>query len=136
MFFKIAVLKKFRSIHRNTTVFESLFMFPCEYCKIKLFYRTMLVAACVPTPCFFLKSFLKLFIHLYYLFHYLNKTLYLIVLAILVIFLFFFCIRTKQANLCSKSTIEQQLKYFLSHQINTEERRLAAHMFNLNHVAP
>ena len=46
-------------------------MFPCEYGKVKLFCRTLLVAASVPC------SFLKLFAHLYYLFHYLNKTLYL-----------------------------------------------------------
>ena len=52
---------------------ESLFIFPCEYWKIKLIYRTPLVAASVPTPCFFL----KLFVHLYYLFHYFNKALHL-----------------------------------------------------------
>ena len=65
--------QKLCNIYRNTPVLESLFMFHCEYGKIKLFCRTLLVAASV--PCFFLKLFLTLFVHLYYLFHYLNETL-------------------------------------------------------------
>ena len=90
---------------------ESLFIFPCEYCKIKHFYRTPLVAASVSTPCFFLKLFM-LFAQLYYLFHYLNKTLYLSCITNLIIFLVFFCILTKQANIRSKSTFEQQREVF------------------------
>ena len=35
-------------IHKNTPVLESLFMFSCEYCKIKLFYRTPLVLLLYP----------------------------------------------------------------------------------------
>ena len=38
---------QFSNIHRNTPALESLFMFPCEYGKIKLFCRTPLVAASV-----------------------------------------------------------------------------------------
>ena len=74
MFFEIGVPKNF-TIFSGIPVLKSVFMFPCEYWKIKLFYRTPLVAASV--PCFFLKLFFKLFVHLYYLFHFLSKTLYL-----------------------------------------------------------
>ena len=98
MFLKIADLKNFAiftGIHECWSLF--LWMFLWEYCEIKLFYRTPLVTASVPTQCSIV----------YYLYHYSNKTLYLCsdVLAKLVIFLFFFCIATKQANICSKSTI-------------------------------
>ena len=40
---------------QETPVLESLFMFPREFCKIKCFYKTPLVAASVSTPYFFLK---------------------------------------------------------------------------------
>ena len=100
---------KILQIHRNTPVLESLFMFPCEYGKITPSCRTPLVTDFV--PCFFLKLFRKLFIQLYYLFDCLNKTLYLRCITNTCHFLIFFCILTKQANVCSNSAIKQHAKY-------------------------
>ena len=124
MFCEIGVPKNF-TIFSGIPVLKSVFMFPCEYWKIKLFYRTPLVAASV--PCFFLKLFFKLFVHLNYLFHFLSKTLYLRFISKYLTFSCSFSVflPNRQVSICSNSTIEQHMKYFLSHWINIKERRLA-----------
>ena len=98
----------------------------------QLFYRTPLLPTSVRTPCFFLKLFPELFVHLYYLFHYLNKTLYLKCISSTCHFFILFLYCYQAGKYIFKATIEQTVKYFLSHKVNTKERRLTVHMFNLN----
>ena len=119
------------SQYSQTPVQESHFMFPCEYFEIyksSFSIEHFLWLLLYPQPVSFLNYFfLTLFVHLYYLFHYLIKTLYLRCISNTYHFFIFLCIVTKLANICSKSTKEQPVKYFQSHKTNTKERRLVVH---------
>ena len=110
MFLKISVLKNFvifTGIHVCWSLF--LWMFLWEDFKIKLFYRTPLMTASVPAPCFFLKLFLKLFVQLYIICFTIWERLYIsdhgiwcISKTFHFLILFLYCYQT---GICSKSTI-------------------------------
>ena len=98
---------------QETPVSEFLFVFSCEYGKIKFFCRTPLVA--VSVPCFFLKLFLKLFVYLNYLFHCLNNFLYLKCISNTCNFLILFLYSYQAGKYIFKLNNWANVKYFLSH---------------------
>ena len=87
-------------------------MFPCEYCEIKLFYRTPLVAASVPSVSIWN--------------YFLNYLLSTCTICFTTWIRLVSVDTSVLANICSSSTTEQHVK----------EQRLAVHMFNVNHVSP